>query len=156
MEHAKKANVCKFRLRAPKSPQHHQDNTVANSDIPGSITFTTPTSISSDLKSPSKHLILNLATIKSREKTATSEGAAKKKNDGIFSTKEHPPPWEPRFELQSWEPSHGARSTAGARDLAAFAACGTTNGYGSTGSGEVREDWNGCSLGRNEDCPPKK
>jgi len=52
VEHAKKANVYKFRLRAQKNPQHHQDNTVANSDIPGSITFTTPTSISSVLKSP--------------------------------------------------------------------------------------------------------
>lgn len=52
VEHAKKANVYEFRLRAQKNPKHHQDNTVANSDIPGSITFTTPTSISSVLKSP--------------------------------------------------------------------------------------------------------
>lgn len=95
-----------------------------------------------------------------RRKTGTSEGATKK-DAWDFLNEKHPPGSRAlKFKLAP----HGACSTAGApfngARLAAFSA-GTTNSSAFrlsgarrlvvVGSGEVREDWNGCSLGRNED-----
>lgn len=96
-----------------------------------------------------KNIWLSTSRPSKAEKNQQHQKGPPKKNDadGIFF-------WTKELSHHlGAAPPHGARSTAGGRStLAAFAACGTTNG--SAGSGEVREDWNGCSLRSEWGLPP--